>query len=92
MSAELVHVGFGNLMAFNRVLAVLSADQEPARRMIREAREKGLLLDATHARKIKAALVLDTGHIAIVAIAPDTISARLSSIVPGTSIPGKPSW
>ncbi|MEW6034006.1 MAG: extracellular matrix/biofilm biosynthesis regulator RemA family protein [Chloroflexota bacterium] len=80
MGIELVHVGFGNLVALNRVVAVLSAEQEPARRLIREAKDKGLLLDATHARKIKAALVMDTGHVTVVAIAPETIGGRLSSI------------
>lgn len=80
MATELVHVGFGNLLALNRVVAVLSCDQEPAKRLVREARDKGLLLDATHARKMKATVVMDTGHVAIVAIAPETITARLSAL------------
>ncbi|MDO8473696.1 MAG: DUF370 domain-containing protein [Dehalococcoidia bacterium] len=81
MNTELVHVGFGNMLALNRVIAVLACDQEPAKRLIREAKEKGLLLDATHARKMKAALVMDTGHVAVVAIAPETITGRLGAIV-----------
>lgn len=81
MATELVHVGFGNMLAMNKVLAVLSPDQEPTRRLIREAKSKGLLLDATHARKMKAALVMETGHIAVVAIATETISARLAATV-----------
>lgn len=80
MRTELVHVGFGNMIALNRVVAVLSCDQEPAKRLVREAKDKGLLLDATHARKIKAALVMDTGHVAVVAIAPETIISRLGSL------------
>ncbi len=76
---ELLHVGFGNLFALNRIVAVLSSDQEPARRLVREAKEKGLLIDATHARKIKAVLVMDTGHVAAVAIAPETITGRLNA-------------
>lgn len=80
MGTELVHVGFGNLLALNRVVAVLSCDQEPAKRLVREAKDKGLLLDATHARKMKAALIMDTGHVAIVAIAPETLTARLSAL------------
>ncbi|MBI2853373.1 MAG: DUF370 domain-containing protein [Chloroflexi bacterium] len=87
MGTELVHVGFGNLLAMNRVVAVLSTDQEPAKRLIREAKEKGMLLDVTHARKVKAALVMDTGHIAAVAIAPETISGRIAAMVEGISIP-----
>lgn len=80
MGTELVHVGFGNMVALNRVVAVLSTDQEPAKRLVREAKERGMLLDATHARKVKAALVMDTGHVAVVAIAPETISGRLAGI------------
>ncbi len=79
MATEFVHVGFGNLLAFNRIVAVLACDQEPAKRLVREAREKGLLLDTTHARKMKAVLIMDTGHVAVVAIAPETINSRLSS-------------
>ncbi|MFC1919742.1 extracellular matrix/biofilm biosynthesis regulator RemA family protein [Chloroflexota bacterium] len=85
MPTELVHVGFGNMLAMNKVLAVLSPDQEPTRRLIREAKSKGILLDATHARKMKAALVMETGHIAVVAIATETISARLAATVRGAT-------
>ncbi len=81
MATELVHVGFGNMLAINKVVAVLAPDQEPTRRLIREAKGKGLFLDATHARKTKAALIMDTGHVAVVAIAPDTIAARLAATV-----------
>jgi hypothetical protein len=63
----------------NRVIAILAPDQEPTRRLIREAKSKGTLIDATHARKIKAALVLDSGHIAIAAVSPETIAARLTA-------------
>ena len=81
MTTELVHVGFRNMLAINKVIAVLAPDQEPTRRLIREAKSKGLLLDATHARKTKATLIMDTGHVAVVAIAPDTIAARLTATI-----------
>jgi extracellular matrix regulatory protein A len=77
MGTEHIHVGFGNMVALNRVIAVLSCEQEPAERIVREARDKGLLLDATHARKMKAARIMDTGHVAVVAISAETLSASL---------------
>ena len=61
----------------NRVLAVLSPNQQPVKRLMHEAKEKGLLIDATHGRKVKAALVLDTGHVTLSAISPEAIGNRL---------------
>ncbi len=74
---EFVSIGFGSLVAINRVLAVIAPDSAPVRRMLREARDKGLLVDATFGRKTKAALLLDTGHVLIAALQPETIIGRL---------------
>jgi regulator of extracellular matrix RemA (YlzA/DUF370 family) len=73
---DFISVGFGGQVAMNRVLALLSPDTAPVRRLIQEARDKGLLIDATYGRKTKAALVLDTGHILIAALTPETITGR----------------
>ncbi|MEW6142175.1 MAG: extracellular matrix/biofilm biosynthesis regulator RemA family protein [Chloroflexota bacterium] len=73
---ELVHIGFENILAMNRVLALLSPNQQPVKRLIREAKEKDLLIDATHGRKIKAVIVLDTGHITLAAVSPEAIVNR----------------
>ena len=80
MATELVHVGFGNVIAVNRVIAFLSINQQPIKRLIREAREKGLLIDATHGRKAKTAILFDTGHMMLAAVAPETIAHRLATI------------
>ena len=77
MNTELVHIGFENVIAMNRVLAVLSPNQQPVKRLMREAKDKGLLIDATHGRKVKAVLVLDTGHVTLSAISPEAIGNRL---------------
>jgi regulator of extracellular matrix RemA (YlzA/DUF370 family) len=77
MVTELVHVGFGSVIAVNRVIAFLSLNQQPIKRLIREAREKGLLIDATHGRKAKAAILFDTGHIMLAALTAETIAHRL---------------
>jgi regulator of extracellular matrix RemA (YlzA/DUF370 family) len=79
MCTELVHVGFGNVIAVNRVIALLSINQQPIKRLIREAREKDHLIDATHGRKAKTAVLFETGHIMLAAVTADTIAHRLAS-------------
>lgn len=85
MSTELVHVGFGNVIAVNRVIAFLSVDQQPVKRLVREARERGLLIDATHGRKAKTAILFDTGHMMLAAVTAETIAHRSTA----TSIPSE---
>jgi len=79
MCTELVHVGFGNVIAVNRVIALLSINQQPIKRLIREAREKDRLVDATHGRKAKTAVLFETGHIMLTAVTSETIAHRLAS-------------
>ena len=79
MCTELVHVGFGNVIAVNRVIALLSINQQPIKRLIREARDKDHLIDATHGRKAKTAVLFETGHIMLAAVTADTIAHRLAS-------------
>ena len=80
MCTELVHVGFGNVIAVNRVIALLSINQQPIKRLIREAREKDRLIDATHGRKAKTAVLFETGHIMLAAVTAETIAHRLASV------------
>jgi regulator of extracellular matrix RemA (YlzA/DUF370 family) len=79
MCTELVHVGFGNVIAVNKAIALLSINQQPVKRLIREAREKELLLDATHGRKAKTAILFETGHIMLAAVTAETIAHRLTT-------------
>jgi regulator of extracellular matrix RemA (YlzA/DUF370 family) len=79
MCTELVHVGFGNVIAVNRVLALLSINQQPVKRLIREAREKERLIDATHGRKAKTVVLFETGHMMLAAVTAETIAHRLES-------------
>jgi len=79
MCTELVHVGFGNVIAVNRVIALLSINQQPIKRLIREAREKDRLIDATHGRKAKTAVLFETGHMMLAAVTAETIAHRLAS-------------
>jgi extracellular matrix regulatory protein A len=79
MCTELVHIGFGNVIAVNRVIAFLSINQQPIKRLIREVREKGLLIDATHGRKAKTAILFETGHMMLAAVTAETIAHRLTT-------------
>jgi regulator of extracellular matrix RemA (YlzA/DUF370 family) len=72
-----VHVGFGNIIASNRVLALVAPESAPIKRMIRDARDRGTLVDLTCGRKTKAVIVLDSGHVVLAAIQPETIAGRL---------------
>ena len=79
MSTELVPIGFGNVIAVNRVIAFLSINQQPIKRLLREAREKELLIDATHGRKAKTAILFETGHMMLAAVTAETIAHRLAT-------------
>ena len=74
-----VHVGFNNIIVINRVIAIASPNSAPTRRSIQEGRSKGMLIDMTNGRRTKAAIITDSGHIILAALAPDTIAGRLHS-------------
>ena len=77
MRAELLHIGFGGVIAVNKILVIVSPDSAPVKRMIRVANDQGLIIDMTHGRKTKAAIVLDSGHVVLAALQPETIVGRL---------------
>ena len=70
MSIQLLNIGFGNMVSANRVMAIISPESAPIKRMVQDARDKGLLIDATYGRKTRAALVMDSGQIVLSAIQP----------------------
>ncbi len=77
MGIELVHIGFGNILAMNKVVAIASPNSAPTKRIIQEGRTKGLLIDMTNGRRTKAVIFMDSGHIILAALAPETISGRV---------------
>jgi extracellular matrix regulatory protein A len=79
MGIELIHIGFGNILAMNRVIAIASPNSAPIKRTIQEGRDKGLLIDMTSGRKTKAVIFTDSEHIVLAALAPETIAGRLTS-------------
>ena len=77
MVIELVHVGFGNVLAMNKVIAIASPNSAPTKRAIQEGKNKGSLIDMTNGRRTKAVIFTDSGHIVLAALAPETITGRL---------------
>lgn len=75
---RLINVGFGNMVAADRVVAMVTADSAPIKRMIQDAKDAGRAIDVTCGRKTRAVIVTDSEHIILSAINPDTISGRLA--------------
>ncbi len=88
MGIELVHIGFGNILAMNRVIAMASPNSAPTKRTIQESRKKGHLIDMTNGRRTKAVIFIDSGHIILAALAPETITGRLQTtrVSPGLKL------
>lgn len=79
MTTELVHIGFGHLVAMNRVVAIVVPESAPLKRVMKEARDGGTLIDATAGRRTKALLYLDNGMLLAAALGPETIMGRLAA-------------
>ena len=77
MDIKLINIGFGNVVAANRIIAIISPESAPIKRIIQEARDKGLLIDATYGRRTRAVVVTDSGHIILSAVQPETVANRL---------------
>ncbi len=77
MKTELIHVGFGNFLAANKVVAIISPNSAPTKRVVQELKNKGMLIDMTNGRRTKAVIFADSGHIVLAALAPETITGRL---------------
>lgn len=74
---KLVNIGFGNVVAANRILAVISPESAPVKRVILEARDRAMLVDASFGRKTKSVLLMDTDHVILSSLSPETIAARM---------------
>lgn len=79
MGDKLVNVGFGNIVAVGRIVSIVTPDSAPAKRMIQEARDMGKLVDASHGRRTRAVIVMDSMHIVLSALQPETLAGRISS-------------
>ena len=74
---KLINIGFGNMVSAGRIIAIVSPDSAPIKRMISDAREKNLLIDATYGRRTRAVIITDNGCIILSAIQPETVAGRL---------------
>jgi regulator of extracellular matrix RemA (YlzA/DUF370 family) len=77
MKVELLHIGFSSVVAANRILVVASPGSAPIKRLIRATNDRGLIINMTHGRKTKSVIVLDSGHVVLAALQPETIAGRL---------------
>ena len=73
---KLIGIGFGSMVAAHRVLAIVEPDSAPIKRVVQEARDRGMLIDASYGRKTKSVLLMDTDHVILSALTTDALSAR----------------
>ena len=73
---KLINIGFGSMIAANRLLAVVAPDSAPIKRVVQEARDRGMLIDASYGRKTKSVILMDTDHVILSAITPEAVSTR----------------
>jgi len=74
---KLINIGFGNMVSAGRLIAIVSPESAPIKRMVQEARDRGVLVDATYGRRTRAVLITDSDHIILSALQPETVASRL---------------
>ena len=91
VNTELVHIGFGNILVMNRVIAMASPNSAPTKRAIQDGKNKGSLIDMTNGRRNKVVIFTDSGHVILAALAPETIAGRLQAIRASSGLKLEPS-
>ena len=76
MAIRLINIGFGNIVSANRIVSIVSPESAPIKRIIQDARDRGFLIDATYGRRTRAVVVMDSGHIILSAVQPETVANR----------------
>ena len=84
---RLANIGYGNMISIQRLIAIVSPDAAPVRRMIQDARDSGRVIDATCGHKTRAVLVMDSEHIVLSPLMPETVAARIDERKEGEDIP-----
>lgn len=74
---KLINIGFGNMVSPTRLIAIVSPESAPIKRIIQDARDRGVLVDATYGRRTRAVIMMDSGHVILSAIQPETVANRL---------------
>ena len=75
---QLVNIGYGNMISAERIVAIVSPDAAPVKRLVQNARDKGMLIDASCGRKTKAVIITDSDHVVLSAVQPETVAHRVS--------------
>lgn len=79
MEIRLINIGFGNIVAANRIVSIVSPESAPIKRIVQEGRDRGRLIDATYGRRTRAVIITDSDHVILSAVQPETVAHRLSS-------------
>ncbi|MHB8170071.1 MAG: extracellular matrix/biofilm regulator RemA [Thermincolia bacterium] len=79
MDIKLINIGFGNIVSANRIIAIVSPESAPIKRIIQEARDRGMLIDATYGRRTRAVVITDSDHVILSAVQPETVAHRLAT-------------
>ena len=74
---KLINIGFGNMVSANRMVAIVSPESAPIKRIIQDAKERGTLIDATYGRRTRAVLVMDSDHVILSSVQPETVANRM---------------
>lgn len=77
---KLIGIGFGNLVSAGRIISIVSPDSAPIKRMVQDARERGLLIDASFGRSTRAVITMDSGNVILSALTPEALAARCAEI------------
>jgi regulator of extracellular matrix RemA (YlzA/DUF370 family) len=78
MVIKLINIGFGNIVSANRIISIVSPESAPIKRIIQDARDQGSLIDATYGRRTRAVIIMDSDHVILSAVQPETVAARLN--------------
>lgn len=79
MNSKLINIGFGNFVSANRLVAIVSPESAPIKRTVQEARDRGMLVDATYGRRTRAVIITDSDHVILSAIQPETVAHRVTT-------------
>ena len=82
---QLINIGFGNIVSANRIIAIVSPESAPIKRIVQEAKDNKMAVDATYGRRTRAVLIMDSGHVILSAVQPETVAGRLDKDITTTS-------
>ena len=76
---QLINIGFGNIVSANRIISIVSPESAPIKRLVQEAKDNKMAIDATYGRRTRAVIIMDSGHVILSAVQPETVAGRLDN-------------